>query len=54
MQASMQRCNARVQAFKAAPKASIHAKAPTQFAGLRRGNMLDMCNASAQPVSLVS
>ena len=43
MQTTMQqRCNARVQAFRASPKATIKAFAPTNFAGLRRANVLDM------------
>lgn len=55
MQTTMQqRCNARVQAFKAAPKASIKAFAPTSFAGLRRANVLDMDSSMAGSIAQVS
>ena len=44
MQITMQQqCRGRVQAFQAGSKAShMKASAPTQFAGLRRANALDM------------
>lgn len=56
MQITMQqRCNARVQAFQAAKSSqSIKAfAAPTQFAGLRRANALDMDSNMAGSLSQV-
>lgn len=54
MQVSMRQCASRGQTFKAAPKASLKASAPAPFAGLRRGNFLDLNESLTQAVSLVS
>ena len=54
MQTTMSRCNARAQAFKAVPKASLKASAPAHFAGLRRSNVLDVAAGVEAPLSVVS
>ncbi len=51
--AFQQRAGSRVQAFRASPKASAMKAAPTQFAGLRRANLLDGESAMAGSLAQV-